>query len=776
MQINKVVHSMARRNPFRNINTNHFLEDQESENKSLTSKDEAECQLPWIDFPSQNTEISFVDKNGGRNTLVLDAKFSQQRKSVNNKNAKGKKYLPWFHELFSSMPNEAIELARVSLYFMQEVGEFHKYTSLVREIANYINNKKIAISKLTVKQTTEIIELAVSDYERKGALGKNNAFKRVCSLLPSLDASVKAFLVGYRLPLRMKKKIYKSAEERIANTSINNDYSDYIMFQLYAYLNAMITEIKNTIIKVESAEFQFNTVDMLTPEGRELYRERINSCSPLEYEKALDMEFLVAYRLNIANTLLMHSISNGYDISDLKAALKKFDYERAYKCLPKEHKNEPNVKYLIKSIFGFGAKNKKVITDTLLTRLGSENGPNAHTIFGTFWSTEALNRKEYTKFIIGNSFTYRVFVPNKNDVMSTQLCYYKILLGGTAHFDFLILLLLLCESGRNKEVLTSIPAKINVGEKSASILDIQAPFCTEPTVLLTGYKVRGHVNNTGKQEENITIPHKSALFSYLCTLDRLHLFKYPGRELFFITRKNYKHLLKEFSKGLPIKDENQNSISSIQSTKFRKVFAGEALLEHLSGISTPDDLIAAVGEDLRNTIPLTYLLQSSRTETMLANAITGLQLRFIGHHLEVAAQLKLTSETMPQNANGRYLCECTDPMNPEFIGSIESSYCRQFDSCLGCNKAVIYEEHIKNIIYRCFQYEDLLKRNRDLYSAHYELKHQMALEVLEKYKSTAPNGEEKHAMAFSSAMRIWEDKNIHLLPPIIHQNINIMAN
>ena len=56
--------------------------------------------------------------------------------------------------------------------------------------------------------------------------------------------------------------------------------------------------------------------------------------------------------------------------------------------------------------------------------------------------------------------------------------------------------------------------------------------------------------------------------------------------------------------------------------------------------------------------------------------------------------------------------------------------------------------------------------------AHYETKHEIAIEALERYKSKAENGQQKHADAFKIALSDWEDERVQRLPPLIHSRIN----
>ena len=232
----------------------------------------------------------------------------------------------------------------------------------------------------------------------------------------------------------------------------------------------------------------------------------------------------------------------------------------------------------------------------------------------------------------------------------------------------------------------------------------------------------------------------------------------------------YKLWQKKFATRTEIKEKNGDLISSIDSTRFRKVFTGEILYKYLEKISNKDDLIRAVASDLKNSIPLVYLLQSSTAETMVASAIVGLQIKFLDHHLQVAANLKVDDHCSKNTVVKRFLCDCIDPKNPDYADNLNVDYCKQFDNCLGCTKAEIYREHIPNIIYRCFQYEEILKLNKDLYDTTYSLRHHRAKQVLDTFVSKASNGKQLHNDSFKVASTAWEDPKIYLLPPLMHSN------
>ena len=118
-----------------------------------------------------------------------------------------------------------------------------------------------------------------------------------------------------------------------------------------------------------------------------------------------------------------------------------------------------------------------------------------------------------------------------------------------------------------------------------------------------------------------------------------------------------------------------------------------------------------------------------------------------------------------------FFCDCSDPTSPDYSPNLNVDYCTNFDMCLGCSRAVVYEEHLPNIIYRCFQYEDILRTSNALYKAHFEVKHIRAIQVIDRFTDRSSNGKKRHAKAFTIAQEAWASKSTYLLPPLILNNV-----
>lgn len=743
--------------------------------------------LPILVLPEENFELPITGYQNQNTILILDHKEKININAIPVKLRKGKKSLNWFHEHYHFSSKDAAVLLRVLLKDYRE-GNFNNYNKFYAYewLSVYLTQNNVTLIEFSLNDYDSILQAKLdSKLSRERIVAISKQLKNAIKLIPLISDSVKASIHSYIITNALDKpKESLSAEDRIKKSKLTHDYSDYVMFQIYAYVNACLSEIKEVTNRADELLYGFDEPDLFTREGLKRYRELIINNTAESHEIAFEMELLAYVRIESAHSLLINEHRHNYDISSLSKDILAFEYEKAYNSLPLDLKENPDVSYLLNNVLPIAIANNKGARDGIKYFGEKKAFIKIHQLLNRpfrNWS-EVKNWHESLdvyKNRIANKYCCNWIFYGKPDDKSYIFSgrhkgIHNLLLGFTTHFDYLIMLLLLCESGRNREVALNIPAYVN----NISVLKMYAPFATEPSCLLTGKKVRGHVNQGGAQEESIEIPTNSVLYEYLELFEKAKAKSNPNRELFIGNADEFRSSCIAYGENFRIncylKDENGTLLNEFETSRFRKVWSGEILIEYLEGINTKDDLIKAIGEDLRNTIPLTYLLQSSKTEGMLTSAIVGLQLKFIENYQKIAAQLKTNGETPSGEREQRYLCDCSDPYNPDHNESYNTEYCNQFDMCLGCSRAVVYEEHIPRIIYRCFQYEQLLKNSPELYSSHYEVKHHLAREVIERFKSKSNNGQEKHSLAFNQAVRAWEDPETHLLPPIVHPKINIV--
>lgn len=787
---------MARKNLFAKSKVKEQITD-----KIEQSANHQVCQSSTLDdlpnleldqeFPTTNIEIIINDYDNKPITLVLDFAQQVEIKRLSNANKKGKTFLPWLHPLYKANPTDAIFLLRIFIKFIKGDYSVNTHSCMAFNwLSDYLTEQPISASEFKIKDYNSLVESYHQKYVRGTLVYTANMVKQILFLHPIVPQDLKDRLKDYKLAnaLTIKQEKVLTAEERIEKYKITNDYSEYVMFQIYAYVNACLIEIKEMNERLDELLEDREYPDIFSEQGRGVYRGYIESMTSESFEKALDMELVAFARIADAFTKLLHCNEQGYDLKSISTTVHGFQYADALNMLPETLQTDDNIRYLFNSVLPLGiGQNKGNLK--YLNSFGLTHEPRLHAFLNKVtnnWRDRedfTTSYEAYKRYLVANYFAYSAFYGDRKDretpLASSGEGFHNILLGRTNHFDFLVMMLLLCEAGKNRETALNAPAYVKMGLNTTSVLDVEAPFISEPSCWITGFKTRGHLSGKGVQEEDFIIPLDTPLFKYLKLLDKISSITEPQREFFFaqgdnIKAGNYtKSIGRSFAKYCGIKEKDGEQLSNIHTPKFRKVWSGEVLLEYLKDIDTKDDLIRAVAEDLRNTIPLTYLLQSSRTEGMLSTAIVGLQLKFIDHHLNIAAQLKISGEKPPKEGRiTRYLCDCADPSQPDYADDLNVEYCKQFDMCLGCSKAIVYEEHLPNLIYRCFQYEQMLKASPALYSAHFEVKHNRAIQAVDRFKAKADNGKSIHAAAFKLATEEWNDPDRYLLPPLIHPNIN----
>jgi len=743
---------------------------------SATTSNEKET-LPAFEPNKKIVEFPFILK-GKERIAVFDCQEQIEHRKLSNSEKAGKSFFPWFYPLFSTKPNIAIEIARILLKFLQDEDNNTNVQIAFRTLAEYFTvNELNNFADLKLKDFDSIANSINKNYDRGTTVYVVNQTKKILQSSLSAQPSLLEKITDYKLTFQMHDQEAITFEQRVKNAGLTNDYSDYVMFQIYAYVNACISEI----VDYHKALSKFINSDKYIPffstVGRSHYRQLIEKGDVGSFDQAFLIELAECQRINNAlDSIYLHD-QNVFK-NFLSYVIKK-DYGGAYYSLPESLKEQSNIQYLCYDVCPLGLANNKTTIKKATQNIWSESGIRfiswSNRITHNWRDSEIFfnNYNKYKAYTHSKHFIYKAFYGDRDEKQSHSSSsgegLHNVLLGRTNHFDFLLMNLLMCESGRNLEVVASIPAKL---ASESSILDNPDRFASEESALLFGFKVRGHLSGKGIQQEDLSLPTTTALFKFLKLYEKLNLSLTPDQETFFGDRKIIKNYAQEFVANCEIKEKDGTNLNSLETAKFRKVFSGEMLTRWTSKIKNKDDLIRAVANDLKNTIPLTYLLQSSTTESMLSTAIVGLQMKFIENHLRIAAQLKLSGEKPDEkDREKRFLCDCLDPTSPDFSENINIGYCKQFDNCLGCSRAVVYEEHLPNIIYRCFQYEQILRNDRDLYQAHYEAKHYRANEVISRFKLKADGGEYVFAEAFNNATNAWEDPNRQLLPPLMHGNL-----
>lgn len=754
---------MARSNKF--INKQVVVNDKSKSLGSITFDD-----LPIFE-PDENGihSTNIIKGNGKKSVIEFNCVAIEYDMNISVRARRGKLFPSFFIPLNQYNKDMAIEFARVLLFHCKS-KKYHSniivpYNLFAKYlIKNEINN----LSEVTTYDFSQVVNMIT--HSKPQPIFKY--IKAFFTSLPSIPLAIKNDIKDEVFSSKKSIKPVKTLKERVADSTLNSDYSDYVMFQIYAYVSACLSEIEETVTQTETFIGSSNYHSFFMEGGKEQYVSYIQEGDPESLNKALFIELADIYRSNIAIDLLKQELCDEFwnkFISDINNS----NYDNIFSASwPLHVKKSTHVQFLCSKVIPIALRDSKCHKKSFIKQIQKVSELSIDCLYKSqsyiFRRAEVIEK--FRKFQLhkqSNYFIYSSFYIISNTGNQTGSPLGKIVLGRTLHFDFLLMLLLSAESGRNKEVISSIPNQL----EGTSILKNDDIFSSEKSAELIGFKKRGHVNRGSVQPESFSLPHQTPLFRLLVLFDKIRSTQHKSRDYFLSDiEEYYKNWAVSFSKNNQIKQKNGTLVGPIAVSKFRKVFAGEMLNNWLENIRHKDDLIKAVANDLQNSIPLTYLLQSSSTETMLATAIVGLQQKFIDHHQKVAASLKVNGEKPKHDREQRFLCDCIDPTNPDYADNLNVQFCKQFDNCLGCSKAEVYEEHLPNIIYRCFQYEEILNISRDLYDAHFVIKHERAKQVIEMFIEKSSGGQKIHFNACNIAASAWEDPNKYLLPPLLHDN------
>ncbi|NRA80985.1 MAG: hypothetical protein HRU18_22500 [Pseudoalteromonas sp.] len=738
----------------------------ETKDSDKTLSVETFDRLPSFNLIDGEFRQQIYKSDGTTGTIIFNSKKELIVKQFPIAERKGLVVPSWFYGLYQHNANIAIELARVLLKILESKNFHSGITKPFLNISEFILKKQLsALSDLNLSLFDEMINDI--EYNRAKALCRDIQY--VLAHCPTIQANINSEIQAYIFAHKESTPEEKTFAERLAKANVTNDYSDYVMFQIYAYTSACLSEIEDsyndTINFLESDRYD----SFFYETGAKLYKTLITEGGEDNFAKAFEIELTDNFRINRAVDKLRGTL-NDVDKNQFVKFIEASEFKSIIPALPKELKLDPDVIFLCKNVLKQSLGNIVDYKNMFLSRFKSGKNISIQFCYERklrHWKRTAFRQSQqsFSKWKLQHYFIYRAFYELNQSGKQTGETVQNVLLGRTNMFDFLCQQLLMAISGRNKEVVMSIPARIN----DINILENEDRFASEKSVELIGLKTRGH-HRVAKQPESLSLPINSPMFRYIEILDKVRQIQFPNRTTFFVGDDVYKFWQKKFAINTEIKERNGNLIGTIDSTRFRKVFTGEILHKYLEKISNKDDLIRAVASDLKNSIPLVYLMQSSTAETMIASAIIGLQIKFIEHHLQVAATLKVNEAKSINDAAKRFLCDCIDPRNPDYAENLNIDYCKQFDHCLGCSKAEVYREHLPNIIYRCFQYEQVLLLNKDLYDTAYALKHHLAKQVIETFVTKASDGQQLHEHAFEVASSAWDDPDTYLLPPLLHPN------
>lgn len=330
--------------------------------------------------------------------------------------------------------------------------------------------------------------------------------------------------------------------------------------------------------------------------------------------------------------------------------------------------------------------------------------------------------------------------------------------------------LVMMQTGVNKEVVLTIPSKAKDG--SSILTRGDTVFIkkdgSETEIHLYGTKTK--TGNSPMKVIPVIIVKNGPLHEMLVDYER---YVKVGDGPFFEFDNNFIRswsIAGQSSSNLfesyPVTDESDHELSSIDSTRFRKVFASGQLLDRMKNIKDMNELAEMLRDDLNHgnldTTLTHYLMKSSVSRSVIDIAIatiTGQKL----NDLKCKSQIE---GSKPIHFKKKvFLCHCADPQNPSHDVAIAEE-CRHYDLCLGCEQSIITREHLPYICRRIIQYEAEREKDQYIWPALYEDKWCIAHDSLARYiEKDKNNGRQLVDEAWMTARQ-----GRVTLPPIIAPN------
>lgn len=331
--------------------------------------------------------------------------------------------------------------------------------------------------------------------------------------------------------------------------------------------------------------------------------------------------------------------------------------------------------------------------------------------------------------------------------------------------------LVMMQTGVNKEVVLTIPSK---AEDGRSILARGDNIFVKKDGTQTEAHLFGTKARTGNKSRLKVIPviivKNSPLYEMLVDYEK-HV-KVGDGSFFEFSKRFIEHwsTASQSSNNLfeiyPVTDESGQRLSSIDTRKFRKVFASGQLLDRMKNIKDMNELAETLQDDLKHgnlDITLTnYLMKSTVGRSVIDIAIatiTGGKLNDLKCKSQIEGQKPIYFKKKV------FLCHCTDPQNPSHDVAIADE-CRHYDLCLGCEQSIITKEHLPYICLRIIQYEAEREKDPYIWPALYEDKWCIAHDALARYiEKNKRNGRHLVDEAWITARQ-----GRITLPPIIAPN------
>ncbi|MFG0528997.1 hypothetical protein ACF8FB_01420 [Pseudomonas sp. yb_2] len=323
---------------------------------------------------------------------------------------------------------------------------------------------------------------------------------------------------------------------------------------------------------------------------------------------------------------------------------------------------------------------------------------------------------------------------------------------------FLIFFLIF--SGKNKEVVLTWKRSYKVNGAELSPLDWKDPI--DPSnCRVRGVKARGKKGDREFDDTYIKI-EDGGLYSVLRFLiwytepltqmadssanDSLWLFQGKDGVMSFYTTEPFSRAIRCFMDRHEIwevetgdnGDLVRQRLTSLDSRRFRKVFASKEMLKFMREAQNFEELCSS----------LMHSLNHKNFDTTLSKYIGGWAQKEVSDLGIFALQTKYVEaarsfrgSTHPKGVVGTtpgLYVACADSSNPDYEGATTTDTCHEFDMCLGCSQSRVFEAHLPRIAMRVLQYEQLRSEMPSLaWEASYSRKLARAMDLLTRWEDQA---------------------------------------
>lgn len=356
-----------------------------------------------------------------------------------------------------------------------------------------------------------------------------------------------------------------------------------------------------------------------------------------------------------------------------------------------------------------------------------------------FWKYSPSNRSLVTKFLEAMGSRYGYDYQNESVNFLSFYVSKKVPTQTNRVINLIgwcLANLLMMQTGVNKEVVLTIPSKAENGQSILTRGDTLFVNKDDADTEVNLYGIKAKTGGAPEKIIPIIIPKNSPLYEMLVEYERY--VKVGDGPFFefnqtFITEWATAGGVTDLSKHFPVADENGAQLTSIDSTRFRKVFASGQLLDRMKNIKDMNELAEKLRDDLSHgnldTTLTNYLLKSTAARSVIDIAIatiTGGKL----DDLKSWSQIEL-EKPIPYKKK-TFLCHCVDPHNPSHNVAIADE-CSHYDLCLGCEQSTITKEHLPYICMRIIQYENEREKDPHVWTATFEDRWCIAHDAIDRY-------------------------------------------